>query len=130
MTATELSSDAGNPPLLPAEPAAAAQPAAAHTGVSQPAVTQPAASQPADADGAHGVLSGRERIDALDAQIADLVQRRIEVSRQIQASRIADGGRRVDLRRETEIIARYSAALGRPGTAIAMALLELGRGRA
>ncbi|MGH6655694.1 MAG: chorismate mutase [Actinocrinis sp.] len=77
-----------------------------------------------------GVLSGRERIDALDAQIAELVARRIEVSRQIQTARIADGGRRVDLRRETEVIARYSAALGRPGTAIAMALLELGRGRA
>jgi chorismate mutase len=101
---------------------------------------EPAPHMPADtpagpdslgaADSPDGVLSGRERIDALDAQIAELVQRRIEVSRQIQASRIADGGRRVDLRRETEIIARYCAALGRPGTAIAMALLELGRGRA
>ncbi|HEU5429275.1 MAG TPA: chorismate mutase [Actinocrinis sp.] len=84
----------------------------------------------ANADRPNGVLTGRERIDALDAEITDLVQRRIEVSRQIQAARISDGGRRVDLRRETEIIARYSAALGRPGTAIAMALLELGRGRA
>jgi chorismate mutase len=81
-------------------------------------------------DPAAGVLTGRERIDALDAQIAELVQRRIEASRQIQAARIAEGGRRVDLRRETEIIGRYSAALGRPGTEIAMALLELGRGRA
>jgi chorismate mutase len=83
-----------------------------------------------DAPAPGGVLSGRERIDALDAQIAELVLRRIEVSRQIQASRIAEGGRRVDLRRETEIIGRYSGALGRPGTTIAMALLELGRGRA
>jgi chorismate mutase len=91
--------------------------------------TEPAPQSPA-ADSPDGVLSGRERIDALDAQIADLVQRRIDVSRQIQAARIAEGGRRVDLRRETEIIARYSATLGRPGTAIAMALLELGRGRA
>lgn len=83
-----------------------------------------------DTDGADGVLSGRERIDALDARITELVQRRIDVSKQIQAARLADGGRRVDLRRESEIIARYSDALGRPGTAIAMALLELGRGRA
>jgi chorismate mutase len=83
-----------------------------------------------DAPAPGGVLSGRERIDALDAQIAELVLHRIEVSRQIQASRIAEGGRRVDLRRETEIIGRYCAALGRPGTTIAMALLELGRGRA
>lgn len=79
---------------------------------------------------ADGVLTGRERIDALDGQIAELVLRRIEVSKQIQAARIAEGGRRVDVRRENEIIARYSGALGRPGTAIAMALLELGRGRA
>jgi chorismate mutase len=96
------------------------------------AIDTPAGLESADgaAPAPGGVLSGRERIDALDAQIAELVLRRIEVSRQIQASRIAEGGRRVDLRRETEIIGRYSAALGRPGTTIAMALLELGRGRA
>jgi len=80
--------------------------------------------------GTGGVTNGRARIDALDEQIADLILRRGDVSREIQAARIADGGRRVDLRRETEIITRYTAALGRPGTAIAMALLELGRGRA
>lgn len=76
------------------------------------------------------MLTGRDRIDAVDAQIVDLIHRRIEISRQIQASRLADGGRRVDLRRETEVIARYTAGLSRPGTSIAMALLELGRGRA
>lgn len=81
-------------------------------------------------DGAVSVLSGRERIDLLDNQIAELMLRRIEVSKQIQAARISEGGRRVDVRRENEIIARYSGTLGRPGTAIAMALLELGRGRA
>ncbi len=81
-------------------------------------------------DGGVSVLTGRERIDLLDNQIAELVLRRIEVSKQIQAARIAEGGRRVDVRRENEIIARYSGPLGRPGTAIAMALLELGRGRA
>lgn len=83
-----------------------------------------------DEPSAHSVLSGRERIDALDVQIAELVLRRVEVSKQIQAARIAEGGRRVDVRRENEIIARYNGTLGRPGTAIAMALLELGRGRA
>lgn len=110
MTATELPAHAGTAAQHPAEPP-------------NPAST-PSAPGPTE------VLSGRERIDALDDQIAELVRRRIEVSRQIQSARIADGGRRVDLRRETEIIARYSAALGRPGTAIAMALLELGRGPA
>ena len=133
MTATELS------PQSPASPAEAAEPAAQLSAVPRnaPSPAEAMASEAAagpdglgGADGPEGVLSGRERIDALDAQIAALVQRRIDVSRQIQAARIADGGRRVDLRRETEIIARYSATLGRPGTAIAMALLELGRGRA
>lgn len=124
MTATELSpqshaSHAEPAPLPPTSPSSAPAPAEATDSDGSAAP-----------DGPEGVLSGRERIDALDAQIAELVQRRIDVSRQIQAARIADGGRRVDLRRETEIIARYSATLGRPGTAIAMALLELGRGRA
>ena len=103
------------------------------TSVEVPATAQPALPAqttvvPAPAPG--GVLGGRERIDEVDAQIVELIQRRIEVSRQIQAARLLDGGRRVDLRRETEIISRYTAGLGRPGTTIAMALLELGRGRA
>jgi chorismate mutase len=98
------------------------------TATDTPAELDAEAAAAASAPG--GVLTGRERIDALDAQIAELVLRRIEVSRQIQAARISEGGRRVDLRRETEIIGRYSTALGRPGTTIAMALLELGRGRA
>jgi chorismate mutase len=51
------------------------------------------------------------------------------VSAEIQAARMADGGRRLDLRRETEVIGRFNRSLGRPGTSVAMALLELGRGR-
>lgn len=106
------------PAEIPAEPAPGGVPA------SIPAPGSISAPAPG------GVLSGRDRIDAVDAQIVELIQRRIEVSRQIQAARLADGGRRVDLRRETEIISRYTVGLGRPGTTIAMALLELGRGRA
>lgn len=83
----------------------------------------------APADAPEQLRSGRERIDAIDAQLVDLVRQRVEVSRQIQAARLADGGRRIDLRRESEIIGRYAGAFGRTGTAIAMALLELGRGR-
>lgn len=108
---------------------------------SSPASTAGAGVAPGSADPTHvdltkvapaqgGVLGGREQIDAVDAQIVALIQRRIDISRQIQAARLTDGGRRVDLRRETEIIGRYSIALGRPGTTVAMALLELGRGRA
>jgi chorismate mutase len=76
-----------------------------------------------------GVRTGRQRIDDLDARILALITERVETAAEIQAARIAEGGRRVDLKRETEIIGRYRAALGRPGTSVAMALLELCRGR-
>ena len=76
-----------------------------------------------------GVRTGRERIDALAARILALITERMQTAADIQAARIAEGGRRVDLKRETEIIGRYRAALGRPGVAVAMALFELCRGR-
>jgi len=83
----------------------------------------------ADSSTALGVPGGRERIDAIDAELIELIRRRVAVSAQIQTARIADGGRRLDLSRETEVIGRYTRSLGRPGTSVAMALLELGRGR-
>ncbi|WP_194917765.1 chorismate mutase [Catenulispora rubra] len=76
-----------------------------------------------------GVRSGRAQIDDLDARILALVTERISTAADIQAARIAEGGRRLDLKRETEIIARYRQALGRPGVTVAMAVLELCRGR-
>ncbi|MGW0840308.1 chorismate mutase [Streptomyces sp. NPDC002787] len=79
---------------------------------------------------AAGVISGaRERIDALDDRIIGLVQERMAVSAVIQDARIESGGRRVNLSREMEILAHYRDALGKPGTALAMTLLELCRGR-
>ncbi|WP_308436754.1 chorismate mutase [Streptomyces poonensis] len=79
---------------------------------------------------AAGVISdARERIDALDDRIIGLVQERMAVSAVIQESRIASGGRRVNLSREMEILAHYRDALGKPGTSLAMTLLELCRGR-
>nr|WP_066957159.1 chorismate mutase [Streptomyces lushanensis] len=71
----------------------------------------------------------RERIDALDDRIIGLVQERMAVSAAVQDARITSGGRRVHLSREMEILGRYREALGRPGTALAMTLLELSRGR-
>ena len=76
-----------------------------------------------------GVHSGRAQIDDLDARILALITERVNTAAGIQAARIADGGRRLDLKRETEIIARYRAALGRPGVTVALAVLELCRGR-
>ena len=75
------------------------------------------------------ITGARERIDALDDRIIALVQERMGVSADIQRARIGSGGRRVNLARETEILARYRGSLGRPGTALAMTLLELCRGR-
>ena len=71
----------------------------------------------------------RERIDALDDRIIGLVQERMAVSAVIQDARITSGGRRVNLSREMDILSRYSDALGKPGTPLAMTLLELCRGR-
>lgn len=79
---------------------------------------------------AAGVISNaRERIDTLDDRIIGLVQERMAVSAVIQEARITSGGRRVNLSREMEILGRYREALGKPGTALAMTLLELSRGR-
>ena len=75
------------------------------------------------------ITGARDRIDALDDRIIGLVQERIAVSAVVQEARIASGGRRVNLSREMEILGRYSEALGKPGTSLAMTLLELCRGR-
>nr|WP_042451940.1 chorismate mutase [Streptacidiphilus jiangxiensis] len=87
----------------------------------------PAALTKAQAD---AVIAGaRARIDELDTRILDLVRRRVAVSAEVQAARIAAGGPRLSLTREMEILDRYRAQLGASGTEIAMLLLELCRGR-
>ncbi|WAX78406.1 chorismate mutase [Streptomyces sp. KMM 9044] len=79
---------------------------------------------------AAGVITGaRERIDALDDRIIGLVQERMAVSAVIQRERITSGGRRVNLSREMEVLGHYRDALGKPGTTLAMTLLELCRGK-
>ncbi|MEV5270068.1 chorismate mutase [Streptomyces werraensis] len=81
------------------------------------------------AEAAELISDARERIDALDDRIIGLVQERMAVSAVIQKERIASGGRRVNLSREMEILATYRNALDKPGTALAMTLLELCRGK-
>ncbi|MGV9572920.1 chorismate mutase [Streptomyces nigra] len=81
------------------------------------------------AEAADVITGARERIDALDDRIIGLIQERMAVSAVIQEARITSGGRRVNLSREMEILSHYSEALGKPGTALAMTLLELCRGR-
>ncbi|MEU5042563.1 chorismate mutase [Streptomyces griseorubiginosus] len=75
------------------------------------------------------IADARERIDAIDDRILGLIQERMAVSAVVQQTRIASGGRRVHLAREMEILGRYRDALGKPGTNLAMTLLELSRGR-
>ncbi|MFD7509336.1 chorismate mutase [Streptomyces sp. NPDC059853] len=89
------------------------------------AVTDPAAG----ATTADRIAGARRRIDALDARIVALIKERMSASDEIQQIRITDGGRRVDLAREMDILRTYGDALGRErGTRLAMTLLELCRG--
>jgi len=74
------------------------------------------------------VAVGRARIDAIDAELLDLVRQRLVVSRTIQQARMAAGGPQVVHAREGEVVDRWRTALGAPGSRIALALLELSRG--
>ena len=74
------------------------------------------------------VRAGRARIDALDAELVRLIAERAAVSAEVQRARRAAGGPRIVQSRENEVVGRWHQALGRPGSTIALALLELGRG--
>lgn len=75
------------------------------------------------------ISDSHRRIDAIDDRIIGLIQERMAVSTVIQEARISSGGRRVNLSREMEVLEHWRDALGKPGTALAMTLLELCRGR-
>ncbi|MPY97412.1 MAG: chorismate mutase [Actinophytocola sp.] len=70
----------------------------------------------------------RKEIDELDTEILRLVKRRVDVSKMIGAARLAAGGTRIVYNREMDVLARYRE-LGPEGRQLAMALLNLGRGR-
>ncbi|SDC08604.1 chorismate mutase [Geodermatophilus telluris] len=82
---------------------------------------------PTDADGRIAEL--REEIDACDAELIRLVQRRLAVSHEIGRLRRESGGTRLSLAREQQVIARFQDALGPDGAALGMMLLRQGRGR-
>ncbi len=71
----------------------------------------------------------RADIDACDAEIIELVQKRLTISQQIGALRSASGGTRLNLSREQQVLDRFRAALGPDGAALGMLLLRQGRGR-
>jgi len=77
---------------------------------------------------AESIAEGREIIDGLDGEIRRLIARRLEVSRGIQASRVVNGGSRVDRDRESEVIQAYRSELGPSGELLAYHVLGLCRG--
>jgi chorismate mutase len=83
----------------------------------------------ATADGSDPIGELRSEIDACDAEIIELVQRRLAISKEIGALRAASGGTRLSLSREQQVLSRFRAALGPDGAALGMMLLRQGRGR-
>ena len=81
------------------------------------------------ADPATRIGELRSEIDACDAQLIEVIQRRLSVSQQIGALRAASGGTRLSLARERQVLDRFRAALGPEGAALGMLLLRQGRGR-
>lgn len=71
----------------------------------------------------------RAEIDACDAEIIVLVQRRLAISQEIGSLRAETGGTRLSLSREAEVLNRFRLALGPDGAALGMMLLRQGRGR-
>ena len=81
------------------------------------------------ADDVTSVAHGRTLIDAIDGELLRLLAARRGVSAQIQALRVAAGGSRVEHSRENAIIRRYADGLGDGGVELALAVLDLCRGR-
>lgn len=71
----------------------------------------------------------RTEIDACDAAIIELVQRRLAISGEIGRLRAAAGGTRLSLSREQQILEKFRTALGPDGASLGMLLLRQGRGR-
>jgi chorismate mutase len=91
-------------------------------------LTTTAAPEPA-ADPADRIGELRSAIDACDAEIIELVERRLAISREIGALRAASGGTRLSLSREQQVLSKFRAALGPDGAALGMMLLRQGRGQ-
>jgi len=90
-----------------------------------------AAAPTPDAGGAEvtDVPAGRVALDAIDEGVRELLLRRVAVSRQVQALRRSTGQPGIQYARENLVIGRYVDALGDPGADIALAILQLCRGR-
>ncbi|MCW2535555.1 MAG: Monofunctional chorismate mutase [Modestobacter sp.] len=87
----------------------------------------PSTDSPADPAERIGELRGE--IDACDAAIIELVQRRLTISQEIGVLRTTTGGTRLSLSREHQVLSRFRTALGPDGASLGMMLLRQGRGR-
>ena len=98
--------------------------------MSTPTAT-PAGSAPVAVTGGEVERIGelRTAIDTCDAEIIELVHRRLAISKEIGALRAASGGTRLSLSREQQVLDKFRAALGPDGAALGMLLLRQGRGR-
>jgi chorismate mutase len=70
----------------------------------------------------------RSRIDEIDATLIKLWLERAAISHEVGVTRVANGGTRLVLAREQEILNRFREALGADGTQLAMLILRAGRG--
>jgi chorismate mutase len=127
IAASTVNADEAAPSAAETEAEATADAAAAAGKTATAAVPETPAPPAVSAE--QSIAANRRLVDDLDARIIALVQERMTVSGEIQAARIGSGGRRVHLAREMEVMRTYGDALGRPGTAVALTLLELCRGR-
>ncbi|MDQ6658707.1 MAG: chorismate mutase [Actinomycetota bacterium] len=75
-----------------------------------------------------GIDDLRVEIDAIDAELVRLIQRRTAISNAIGTARTAIGGPRIVYSREMAVLERFRD-LGPAGTDLGMLLLSLGRGR-
>jgi len=108
------------------------EPSTTAPSTTAPIATDARASTDAQAadDTASAITRLREQIDEVDAELVSIVQRRVALSKEIQAIRMAHGGRRREHSRELKIVAAYVEGLGREGSQLALTLLEICRGRA
>lgn len=79
-------------------------------------------------DSQDGIDQLRTEIDAIDAELVRLIQRRTAVSHAIGQARQSLGGTRIVYSREMAILDRFRP-LGAAGVDLGMLLLELGRGQ-
>ena len=87
--------------------------------------TEPAVPVPQDQA---GIETLRLEIDAIDAELVRLIQRRTAISNAIGTARKSLGGPRIVYSREMAILERFRE-LGPSGTDLGMMLLSMGRGR-